>query len=202
MIAIPAGELTGMVGAYLSEKTGMTLQPGLYSAMMIVNDKHDFVGGVVFTNFRSTDCEVSCAAETAAAWRPQVMKAVFTYVFNQLGCVRCTSITTKKNKRARDFLAGLGFQLEGNVRLGYDGKIDALIYGLLARECRYLADDSGLTDGQEIRTSSASTARSDSHVASADGAEHRGGDGASELEQDRPAHTAGQSAIRANGYER
>lgn len=191
MIAVPAGDFTEMVGAYVSEKTGMVLTPGMYSAMMVVNDQKDFVGGIVFTNFRGTDCEVSCAAETPAAWRPTVMAAVFTYVFKQLGCVRCTSITTKKNKRARGFLEGLGFQLEGNVRLGYDGKIDALIYGLLARECRYLADDSGLTDGQEIRADSAESTRPVGDGASANAAEHGGGDSASEPEQDRPAYAAG-----------
>lgn len=184
MIALPAGNLTDMVGAYLCEKTGMKLQPGMFAAMMIVNDQQDFVGGVVISNFRGSDCEISCAAETGAAWRPQVMRAVFSYVFEQLGCVRCTSITTKRNKRARTFLEGLGFRLEGNLRLGYDGEIDALIYGLLARECRYLADDSGLTDGQEIGAECTASARPGEDSGSADADEHTFGDGASEPQPD------------------
>lgn len=195
MIAMPAGELTPMVGAYMAEKIGMQLEPGMYSAMLIVNDQQDFVGGVVFSNFRGRDCEISCAAETGMAWRPHVMRAVFTYVFKQLDCVRCTSITTKRNKRARDFLEGLGFRLEGNVRLGYDGKIDALIYGLLASECRYLADDSGPTDAEEILSASAPAARSGSDLGGADTAEHGGGNGTGEPEQDRPVHPAGEPYV-------
>ena len=143
MMALPAGVHTDMVGAYVVEKIGgMALTPGMFTAMMVVNDEGDFVAGVVFSNFRGTDVEVSCASETPAAWRPHVCRAIFKYVFEQLGCVRCTSITVKGNRKARGFLESLGFQLEGNVRLGYDGMRDALIYGLLRSECRFLADES------------------------------------------------------------
>lgn len=183
MIAQPAGALTEMVGAYLTEKTGAKFAPGMFQALMIVNDKQDFVGGVVVSNFRSRNCEISCAAETSAAWRPTVMRAVFTYIFNQLDCVRCTAITTKRNKRARDFLERLGFVLEGNLRLGYDGKTDALIYGLLASECRYIADERGIEDG-EGQPSTASSAGPVRDSASADAAELGGGDSASEPEPD------------------
>jgi RimJ/RimL family protein N-acetyltransferase len=148
MIAAPAGKFTEMVGQYVAEKTGMELVPGQFAAMMVVNDNKDFVAGVVFTNFRKTDIEVSCASESPAAWRPDVCRAIFKYIFEQLGCVRCTSITVKSNKKARAFLESLGFQLEGNVRLGYDGRRDALIYGLLASECRFLSEG---TDGEEKR---------------------------------------------------
>lgn len=193
MRAIPAGDLTLKVGEYMTEQTGATFAPGSYQAMMIVDDKMDFVGGVIFSNFRGTDCEVSCAAEpNMAVWRPHIMRAVFSYVFDQLGCVRCTSVTTKRNKRARDFLEGLGFVLEGNIRLGYDGRRDALIYGLLASECRYLADDSGMTDGQEISTEPTSGTGPGSDGASADAAEQGRGDSAGEPEQDRPVHAAGK----------
>lgn len=160
MKAVPAGKHTAMVGAYLEEQTGMTLTPGQFSAMMVVNDQNDFVAGVVFSNFRKVDVEVSCASETPAAWRPHVCRAIFKYVFEQLGCTRCTSITVKGNRKAREFLKALGFELEGNVRLGYDGRRDALIYGLLRSECRFLADDSEGIDGQEERPGSASSARS------------------------------------------
>lgn len=148
MKAVPAGKFTEMVGEYLNEKVGIKLRPGSYSAMMVVNDDNDFVAGVVFSNFRDTDIEISTASETPLAWRPHVCRAVFKYIFDQLGCVRCTSITTKSNKKARSFLEALGFQLEGNARLGYDGKRDALIYGLLRSECRFIADE-GVLGGQE-----------------------------------------------------
>lgn len=202
MIAIPAGNLTEMVGQYLTEKTGATFAPGMFQALAIVNDQRDFVGGVVVSNFRNRSCEISCAADTSAAWRPSVMRAVFTYIFVQLDCVRCTAITMKRNKRARDFLEGLGFVLEGNLRLGYDGKNDALVYGLLASECRYLAVDSGNdTDGQR-HSSSASSAGPVRDGGSADAREHLVGDGAGEPESDQSGDAARLPDVHAERDER
>ena len=191
MRASPAGELTDMVGQYVMEKTGMRVQPGMYSAFMVVNDSNDFVAGVVISNFRDTDCEVSCASESSAAWRPQVCRAIFKYIFEQLGCARCTSITTKRNGKARGFLEALGFQLEGNVRLGYDGVKDALIYGLLASECRFLADDSGDLNGKEIRTSAAASTGPGSDSAGANYDEQGISGSASEPEPDKSVYAAG-----------
>lgn len=139
MILVPAGPNSVGVATYVSTKTDATFTPGMYQSFAILNDQNEFCGGVVVSNFREHDCELSCAAETSLAWKESILRAVFDYVFNQLGCVRCTAITKKGNKRARAFLEGMGFQLEGNVRLGYDGVKDALIYGLLASECKYLA---------------------------------------------------------------
>jgi RimJ/RimL family protein N-acetyltransferase len=142
MIAVPAGENTGMVGQYLMEKIkGCTLAPGMYQAFALLNDAGDFVGGVAINNYRpNNDCHITLAAETPLAFRPHVMRAVFTYIFDQLKCVRCTGVTTKRNKRSRAFMLHNGFELEGNIRRGYDGKRDALIFGLLRENCRYLGD--------------------------------------------------------------
>jgi RimJ/RimL family protein N-acetyltransferase len=135
---IPAGDNTELVGLYVGDKTGMQFQSGMFTAFAILNGLDEFIGGVVISNYRDHDCEISCAAETSMAWQQGVMRAVFRYIFWQLGCVRVTASTKKGNRKARGFLEGLGFVLEGNLRRAYDGKHDALIYGLLASECRYL----------------------------------------------------------------
>lgn len=134
-----------MVADYISSKVeGNSLRfvPGQYQAFAFLSDTQEFVGGAVVSNFRqgeyANDCEISCAAETSMAFRPHVCAAVFAYIFVQLKCGRCTAITTKKNRRTRAFLEALGFVLEGCVRRGYDGKRDALVYGLLAEDCRFL----------------------------------------------------------------
>lgn len=195
MIALPAGKYTEIVGQYIMDKTGMELTPGMYQAFMVINDNKDFVAGVVVTNFRRTDCEMSGASETPAAWRPHVCRAIFSYIFEQLGCVRVTSITTKGNKKARAFLESLGFQLEGNVRLGYDGRRDALIYGLLKAECRYLAaEEGGSLNGQEVRASGPSGTGPLRDSGGAGGDEQRDCDYAGEPEPDR----SGDAPRRSN----
>lgn len=170
MIAIPAtGTVLELVGQYVEERIpGLKLIPGMFSGFAIMSDTDELAAAVVISNFRGTDCEISCASETPLAWRPHVCKAVFSYIFDQLGCVRCTSITTRNNKRTRGFLLSLGFQLEGNLRNGYDGYKDALIYGLLRRECSYVE---GLTDGKEKRAGSPGSTGPDEDGASAGGGE-------------------------------
>lgn len=143
IIAVPAADKTSMVGQYIMEKVpGLMLPEGKYAGFAFVNEDKDFIGGAVISNFREgaygNDCEISCASESPMAFRPHVLRAVFTYVFVQLQCTRLTSITTKRNVRTRRFLDALGFRLEGCVKRAYDGKRDALIYGLLAEDCRYL----------------------------------------------------------------
>lgn len=190
MIAAPAGKFTEMVGQYLMEQIpGLELAPGMFQAFMVVDDDMNFVAGVAFTNYRMTngeptDIEISCASSTPLAWRPGVSRAIFKYVFETVGCVRCTSITVKGNRKARAFLEGFGFQLEGNVRLGYDGRRDALIYGLLRSECRFLAEESEKEDGEKSEPDPAASARPDSDGESARDDEHSVSDSASEPQPD------------------
>lgn len=145
MKAVPAGHNTQMVADYIAAKVpgaGLRFAPGQFVAFAFLSDTDEFVGGCVISNFREgpygNDCEISCAAESSVAFRHGVIHAVMQYVFVQLGCIRLTAITTKRNHRTRAFLEALGFALEGNIRRAYDGKRDALIYGLMADDCRYL----------------------------------------------------------------
>lgn len=129
--------------AYMLEKTEVVFDPTQCQGFAVLNDNGEFVGGVIVSNVRyhngvAIDCEISCATDSKVAWQPGVCRAVFGYIFTQLGCVRCTSITKKNNNKSRAFLEALNFELEGNVRKGYDGLKDALIYGLLAEDCQFL----------------------------------------------------------------
>ncbi len=148
MKAVPAGQHLGMLCSYMQSKIGIPFDPNACNGFAILGDDGSFKAAVLVTNVRCTDgvpidCEISCAAETSIAWQPEVCRAVFQYIFGQLGCIRCTSITTKNNTRTRKFLEHLKFELEGNARKGYDGKHDALIYGLLREDCQFFGGFNG-----------------------------------------------------------
>lgn len=148
MYAVPAGDKLPMICRYMYEKIGITFDPALCQGFAVLSDDGIFTGAVLISNVRieagrPIDCEISCASESSMAWKEGVCRAVFQYVFGQLGCVRCTSITRKNNTKARKFLEALNFQLEGNVRKGYDGEKDALIYGLLAEDCQFFGGLNG-----------------------------------------------------------
>jgi len=95
----------------------------------------NLIGGVVYHNFRGHDIEASIAIDRAAflPWR-----ALFAYPFEQLGCTRLTAFTGRKNKKARKLLENLGFRLEGVHARGLDGITDAMSYGMLRDDCRWI----------------------------------------------------------------
>lgn len=98
----------------------------------------ELVGGVVYHNYRYHDIEFSGAFTTPRWCLPQTLRGLFQYPFEQLGCVRMTTVTARNNKRARRMDEGLGFRLEGCLRKAFDGKQDAMIYGLMREHCKFL----------------------------------------------------------------
>ena len=109
--------------AYMDDKIGTDFDPATVAGFAVMSDSNVFVAGVLISNVRehggrNIDCELSCASESGVAWRPHVLKAVFGYVFGQLGCSRCTSVVRKNNPKSRKFLEALNFTLEGKIARG------------------------------------------------------------------------------------
>ena len=96
------------------------------------------LGGIVYHNWRGRDIEVSAAFDRADWARPAVLRCLFAYPFEQLGCARMTAVTGQRNDRARRFLSGIGFVREGVARRALADDEDAIIFGLLRAECRFL----------------------------------------------------------------
>lgn len=102
------------------------------------------VGGVVFYNKRYApsgqlvDIEMSGAFTTPDWCRPSTLRALFKFPFVVLDAARMTTITSKKNKRARMIDEGLGFKYEGCHPQAIDGVQDAVSYGLLRKNCLWL----------------------------------------------------------------
>lgn len=94
------------------------------------------------------DIEVAFAAGDARWATRKHIRAILSYPFVQLGCVRQTAVVFKRNRRVRKFLQGIGFRQEGVHRLAADGQEDAITYGLLASEWLAHKFTIGGTDGQ------------------------------------------------------
>lgn len=110
-----------------------------YSAIGVIR-RGEFVGGVVFHNYRGHDIQISAAFEKGWA-TPATIRGLAAYPFEQLNVVRVTAITGKKNKKARRALETLGFVLEGVAKRGLDGREDAMILGLLREQCKWVKND-------------------------------------------------------------
>ncbi len=95
--------------------------------------------GLVFHNYRpKIDIEVTLAADSPAWAHPAILRRLFSFPFYQLQVARLTCVVSRKNKRCRKLVEGMGWRLEGTIRRAYDGHTDAMIYGMLPSECRFL----------------------------------------------------------------
>ena len=100
-----------------------------------------FIGGVVFGNFRPGDVEVSIAFDDARWPSRRTLARLFAYPFVQLGLRRITAIVAADNAHTIRLMAGIGWVLEGRHRRAIAEDVDALSYGMLAEECRWLRNN-------------------------------------------------------------
>lgn len=107
-----------------------------FSVLASVSPTGDFLGAVLYTNYRDESIEMSCAG--TPGWMTKGnLRGFFGFPFGDLMCRRITGIVHRKNKTARKINERLGFKLEGVCRHGFkDG--DAMIYGMIKKECRWI----------------------------------------------------------------
>ena len=130
------------VAAWVQDRIPGCMGFGPCAALGIVRDGQ-IVGGVVFSGWHpdGRDVEVSGAVGPGFRVGRAGVRRLLRYAFVQLGCVRITARTAKRNRDARAFLDRLGFRIEGVRRAAHDGRQDQILYGLLARECRFLKEN-------------------------------------------------------------
>jgi hypothetical protein len=106
----------------------------------VARNEHDAVIGViVFEAKTSFDWHMSIAiAEGVTLPLHKVLWIVMRAIFTK--AVRVTMLIDPENKRSEMQARKLGAQYEGFLRRGLDGRRDALVYGMLREECRYIDD--------------------------------------------------------------
>lgn len=103
-----------------------------FSGLVIESDGL-VIGAAIFNNWTGRDCEFNGIGR--GAFTLPVLRDLFRYVFQNLGCARVTARTRVSNLRARRGLEAIGFRIEGVIRELHEDE-DALMYGMLRRECR------------------------------------------------------------------
>jgi RimJ/RimL family protein N-acetyltransferase len=98
----------------------------------------ELIAGVVYNNYRETNIEATIASSTPKWCTRGVLRGIFWYPFCQLNMGRLTAITESTNQPVRAFLCHLGFREEGTMRRAFRAGADAVIYGMLREECRWL----------------------------------------------------------------
>lgn len=109
-----------------------------YSAIGLERDG-ELIAGVVYERHSGPNVMMHVASDGSRHWMtPAYMAACFRYPFMQLKCARVTGLVRADNKDAQRFDEAMGFQREGILREGTTDGCDFILYGMLARECRFL----------------------------------------------------------------
>lgn len=100
------------------------------------------IAGAVYHEYRphpfGADVRIAFAASTPRWGTKKNIRAVFAIPFIQYRCARVTTVAGRGNKRARRLNEGVGFKFEGLIRRGWNGREDAIVYGMLRDECKWL----------------------------------------------------------------
>ena len=99
------------------------------------------IAGIVYDNWNPANVCMHVAARPGVNWVSRaLLRLVFGYAFEGLGCKRVTGIVPASNKAARRFDEHLGFKLEARLKdAAVDG--DMLLYVMHRRDCRFLKDE-------------------------------------------------------------
>jgi RimJ/RimL family protein N-acetyltransferase len=101
------------------------------------DDEPELIAGVLYYNYHAPK-GIEMTIASVAPWSTKgIIQALFHYPFNQLGCSRVTSIIDIDNTHTAKFLDNLGFTKEGVMR-DANPNGDAVIYGLLKTECKWI----------------------------------------------------------------
>lgn len=117
----------------------------------------ELIAAAAYRHFRElphgNDIEIAFAAISPRWCTRGNLAVIFEYPFRQLNCARLTAIVQQSNKRSRRLIAGecssgkgksagLGFKREGVIRKGWDGRENAIVYGMTRQEAqRWLEKD-------------------------------------------------------------
>ena len=125
------------VSAWAAARIGVEFGPDA-KAIGLERDG-ELIVGVVYDRFSGNDICMHVAATPGVLWvKRETMFRFFAYPFLQLGCTRVTGLVAATNAVARKFDEHIGFVQEGVLREGMPNGDDIIVYGMLARECRWI----------------------------------------------------------------
>lgn len=115
---------------------------GPCEAWGIMNDE-TMTGAIIFTNHQKDigDICFDVIAPNGNWGADDIWATISDYVFNVLKCERLTMVLPKAAKVNRALAERVGFVMEGTRRKAYPGGVNAIMYGMLREDCRWLTAD-------------------------------------------------------------
>lgn len=119
---------------WLAARFGMHVVRTPRNVLGVVDDQGFLHGAMVITWHHDTTAELSVFGTVT----PDTVKRMFQAVFVIWGAQRLEIRTSRKNKPIKRAAPKWGFKFEGVARNFYGRGEDALCYGMLPTECRWI----------------------------------------------------------------
>ena len=126
---------------YLTRATGIDFSWVDFSHQrwlcVTARDEDGEVMGVLACEFKNSfDVHFSTAILDQRCMSKRLLRTIFRTLFSK--AVRITALVSPSNERAIRQMRRLGFVYEGFLRKGVEGNRDALMFGMLREDCRFL----------------------------------------------------------------
>jgi RimJ/RimL family protein N-acetyltransferase len=115
-------------------------QYGPSVALGIVRNRK-IVGGAIYNEFTGWSCAVTVFVDSPFWCKPETLCTLYTYPFCQLNCTRVEALIGRNNRKARRIMKHMGWTEEGCHPLRFNGVEDAISYGMLRQNCRWLREN-------------------------------------------------------------
>ncbi len=123
-------------GPIIAKAAGCLLHPSDVTICR-VNDRHELLGGSIFTNYTGKSITVHVASFARNWINRNLLFATFAYPFLQLGVTKLIGQVDSRNDKAVNFNNVMGFTLEATIKDVFPGG-DMLIMSMYKDACRHI----------------------------------------------------------------
>lgn len=154
IIAARTDDARAAVVQFIADRTGSTPQELVgdmpFEALCTFRAARP-MGALLYSNHRGHSIELSAAGRPG--WlTPGVVREIFRYPFEQLGCYNVLSFVKRSNSASRELCKRLGYQQLCMIRTGGRRADDMILYVMSRPSCRWLIDEKRTKNPRPLRT--------------------------------------------------
>lgn len=110
-------------------------------ALGVLDDAGEIHAVIWFNAFYATYASLHIASNGGKRWATRaVLRTVFAFAFDHLKLTRLNFVVSVNNVPVQVLALKVGLRIEGVARCGANDGSDAILFGMLAQECRWLPD--------------------------------------------------------------
>ena len=130
---------SGAVALLVAAGLGLEAEEMLNGYAFAIVNEGRILGGVVFSDYRADDSAWISIYTTDKKWcTAKILKQIFGIGFDALHCRRLNALIRADNRASIALSERCGFVREGKMRSYFADGADALIFGMLRGECKFI----------------------------------------------------------------